>query len=313
MQEKTVLITGGLGFLGRATALCFKRKGYKVVGIGTGCCDLVTSQTYGFDHWLDSIVTMSGLMTLDYSFDVIVHCAGNGSVGYSITNPFEDYKKNVDSTVQLLEYMRLNQQGAVLIYPSSAGVYGAKDDTPIREVDSLNPISPYGFNKRVAEELCESYSKSFGLSITIVRFFSIYGPGLTKQLLWDASIKLTSAKNDAEFWGTGDETRDWIHVDDASRMILTLAEFKSPFCVFNGAGGKRLTVMHVLSQLKEHLGATATIVFNGIVRQGDPRFYHADISKITQLGWHCTVPLDTGLKQYALWYKAHMHAATVQA
>lgn len=307
MHEKTVLITGGYGFLGRATATRFKQNGYKVVGIGTGCCNSVTTQIYGFDHWVDSRVTMSSLMRLKDSFDVIVHCAGNGSVGYSIAEPFQDYKKSVECTMELLEYMRLNQKRAVLIYPSSAGVYGARDESPISETAFLNPISPYGFNKRIAEELCESYSKNFGLTVAIVRFFSIYGPGLTKQLLWDASIKLTSDTGYAEFWGTGNETRDWIHIDDACSLISILAESNNGYSVFNGASGNRVTVRSVLSQLKDHLGASADIIYNGIVRLGDPRFYHADISKATQLGWRCEVPLNIGLKQYATWFKTYDH------
>ena len=223
-------------------------------------------------------------MTLDERFDLVVHCAGSGSVGYSQTNPLQDFYRTVQSTADLLEYLRLNESRALLVYPSSAGVYGAKDDRPIKESDAPNPISPYGYHKRIAEDLLASYSRNYGTRVAIVRFFSIYGPGLTKQLLWDASVKLSTAQGEASFWGTGEETRDWIHLADATELIARLAESAAPFSIVNGATGTRVTVNAVLDMLKEALGVDVEITFNGAARPGDPRFYHADVSKLRAAG-----------------------------
>ncbi len=176
-----ILITGGYGFLGRATASKFKSLRYRVVGIGNGRWDLSEARAYGFDKWLDANVSLSSLLTLDEKFDVIIHCAGNGSVNYSLTYPLQDFKKTVESTADLLEYVRLNNKSALIIYPSSAGVYGKKNDSPIKESDTLNPISPYGYDKRIVEELCESYSRSYGLRIAIIRFFSNARPRWSRR------------------------------------------------------------------------------------------------------------------------------------
>lgn len=304
-MNQTVLITGGFGFLGRAAAREFKSRGFHVVGIGHGLRTGNESRSLGFDEWLAADVTLSSLLTIRERFGIIVHCAGNGSVQYAQANPLQDFGKTIQATVELLEYIRLKQQDALLIYPSSAGVYGAKDDYPIRESDSPNPISTYGRHKKIVEELCENYSGSYGLRIALIRFFSIYGPGLTKQLLWDASLRLAAEKNEAIFWGTGEETRDWIDIADATRLILKISECKDQFSVYNGASGNRVTVKSVLEMLRDELGSEAAVKFNGAVREGDPRFYHADITKPLGLGWAPTVPLADGLARYVEWFKAY--------
>jgi len=301
--QQTALVTGGFGFLGRAVTTKLKRMGYRVVGIGHGRWGLQEALAHGFDVWLDAGVSLSSLATLDERFDLVVHCAGSSSVGYSQTNPLQDFYKTVQSTADLLEYLRLNESQALLIYPSSAGVYGATDDKPIKESDGLNPISPYGYHKKISEELLASYSRNYGTRVAIVRFFSIYGEGLTKQLLWDASIKLATATDAATFWGTGEETRDWIHVTDAAELITGLCESGAQFTVVNGGSGTRMTVNAVLEMLKEALGVDVQIKFNGSVRPGDPRFYHADVSKLSGLGFAPTITLADGLKSYAAWFK----------
>ena len=254
VTTKTALVTGGYGFLGRAVAHKLKRQDYRVVGVGHGRWTSAEAVAHGFDVWLTAGVSLSSLMTVDERFDLVVHCAGSGSVGYSQTNPLQDFYRTVHSTADLLEYLRLNQSRALLVYPSSAGVYGAKDDRPIKETDAPNPISPYGYHKKIAEDLLASYSRNYGTRVAIVRFFSIYGPGLTKQLLWDAAVKLSTAQGEASFWGTGEETRDWIHLADATELIARLAESDAPCSIVNGATGTRVTVNAVLNMLKEASG-----------------------------------------------------------
>lgn len=305
-MQKVVLITGGFGFLGRAVARKFKQLGHRVIGIGRGRWAPEEALAHGFDVWLDAGVSLSSLMTLQEPFEIVIHCAGNGSVGYSLTNPLQDFYKTVQSTADLLEFLRLTDSPALLVYPSSAGVYGSKDDAPIKESDALNPISPYGHHKKVAEDLLASYSRSYGTRVAIVRFFSIYGPGLTKQLLWDAGTKLRAAKTGrAVFWGTGEETRDWISSEDAVELVAAVSRTTERFTVVNGASGQRVTVRQTLVLLKNALKVDADFDFNGNVRIGDPRFYHADVSVAAALGWKPSVPLVDGIRNYANWLVAY--------
>jgi len=305
MQE-TVLITGGYGFLGRAVARRLKAANYRVVGLGRGRWDPEQARAHSFDLWVDASVSLSSLMTLGEEFDLVVHCGGNGSVGYSLEHPLQDFEKTVQGTIELLEYLRVTKSKARLVYPSSAGVYGAKDDAPISEDAAPNPISPYGYHKRIVEQLMESYSRSYGISIAIIRFFSIYGPGLTKQLLWDAGSKLLANRNGvATFWGTGGETRDWITSDDAAELVLAISRCDQKTIIVNGASGHRVTVKKSIELLRSALGVNTEISFNNTVREGDPRFYHADVSAALKLGWKPSIDLKEGIKRYADWLVTH--------
>jgi UDP-glucose 4-epimerase len=316
-MHQTALVTGGYGFLGRAVAKKLKQTGYRVIGLGNGRWDPFQALGQGFDYWLDASISLSSLRVLDEKFDLVVHCAGTGSVGYSIEYPMQDFQKTVQGTLELLEFLRVSMSTAVLVYPSSASVYGAKDDAPIHETDVLNPISPYGYHKRIAEELLESYSRTYGIRVVIVRFFSIYGPGLTKQLLWDACAKL-SLGGTAEFWGTGGETRDWIHVEDAAELLLYLGDRsmaessrRTQIEIFNGATGVRVTVRELLERLASSFGSAAEIHFNGVKRPGDPSFYHSDVKQVMATGWAPSILLDKGLSDYVAWVKTALNASVL--
>ena len=306
-MKKTVLITGGFGFLGRAVASRFRADGWRIIGVGRGRWAPEEALAQGFDLWLNAGVTLPALMTLGEDIHVVIHCAGNGSVGYSLTNPLQDFNKTVQSTAELLEFLRLTASPAFVIYPSSAGVYGAKSDAPIREDAELKPISPYGRHKKMAEELLLSYALSYGIRVSIIRFFSIYGAGLTKQLLWDACAKLTDARAEpAVFWGTGDETRDWISSQDAANLVWAVAQASDPVRCMNGGSGTRTTVRDTIALLAGELGCSRSIAFNGQVRPGDPRYYHADISRAKSLGWTPSVPLADGIRDYVSWRRQYL-------
>ena len=302
-MQKTVLVTGGFGFLGRAAARRFRESGYRVVGIGHGGWSDSEANAHGFDKWSQADVSLASLSALNESYHLVVHCAGTGSVGYSMTNPLEAFRKTVLGTAELLEHLRRTESKALVIYPSSAAVYGAAEDRPLTEEDRPNPVSPYGYHKTITEDLLESYSRYFGTRVAIIRFFSIYGPGLSKQLLWDAAGKLVAASQEVTFWGTGEETRDWIHIVDATALMAKLADSPEPFTLMNGASGARVTVSAVLHMLKKSLGVDVNIRFNGNVRPGDPRFYLADVSKSLQLGLKPIMALEAGLDDYTRWFK----------
>ena len=304
-MQQTALLTGGFGFLGRAVARFLKRQGWRVVGIGHGAWSGEEALAHGFDVWREADVSLTGLQGLDGPFALIVHCAGAGSVARSMTHPLEAFRKTVQGTAELLEHLRLIESKARLVYPSTAAVYGAGSDRPLLETDACNPVSPYGYHARMTEELLAYHARFFGTRVAVVRFFSIYGPGLAKQLLWDAAARLRSSESVAEFWGTGEETRDWIHVDDAASLMVATSGIQDPYAIVNGASGERVTVADVLGQLRDALGVDVALRFNGVVKAGDPRYYHADVSRARALGWLPSVPLREGLDGYVEWLRRH--------
>lgn len=232
---------------------------------------------------------------------LVVHCAGSGSVGRSMQDPQRDLANSVGTLSELLEYLRVFSPNSAVIFPSSAAVYGGQVSLPISEESQPNPISVYGSHKLMAETLCKSYAYNFGLSISVVRFFSVYGEGLKKQLLWDACSKYK--RGDRNFLGTGKEVRDWIHIDDAVQIVTHAIERCSTDClVVNGGSGVGQTVNEVLAQLYCALGGALVPRFTGESREGDPTEYCADISALESWGWRPDIQLHEGIQRYAMWY-----------
>ena len=299
---KRVLVTGACGFLGRNVSTYFKKKGFEVLGLGYGHWGDEQPEEHGIDKWVDGDVCTTNLLKITKKLDCIVHCAGGSSVGDSVVAPLEEFEKTVNSASNILEYARVSQTEAKLVFPSSAAVYGEKDDAPIQESDSLTPVSPYGFYKKMTEELCESYCRNFNLSVSVIRFFSIHGNGLKKQLLWDACTKLSAGDKEVAFFGTGRETRDWLHIEDAVALIYVMSQTGERYTIVNGGSGKRSTVLDILLQLKKILGIPAEIVMNGSQKVGDPLHYWADIQRLRQWDWCSQKSLENGLEEYVSWF-----------
>jgi UDP-glucose 4-epimerase len=233
---KTVLITGAHGFLGRYCAAEFASNGYRVIGIGHGAWSAAEAAAAGVDLWFERDVSLTALAELPGCPDAIVHAAGSGSVSFSLSRPREDFERSVETTLALLEYARLADGAPHLVLLSSAAVYGCAGAEPLAVDVPSHPTSPYGVHKNLAEQLCASYRDHFGVASSVIRFFSVYGPGLKKQLLWEACSRMSAApsRNILEFFGSGAETRDWLHAVYAARLVRMVAEHHQGGLVVNG-------------------------------------------------------------------------------
>ena len=298
-----VLITGGYGFLGRNTAREFKNGGHEVFGMGHGKWYIDEYSKWGFDEWFESTITLEALLIFNQKFDLVVHCGGSGSVAFTHENPYEDFQKSVQSTLALLEYIRIQNSGCKFIYPSSPAVQGNLGDIQINEDMDALPVSQYGSHKKIVEDLCRSYHNNYGITVGIVRLFSIYGEGLRKQLLWDACKKIQQTACSAKFFGSGNETRDWLHVSDAAKLILNFSQTLISFHVVNGGSGIKTKICDILELLQSHFDKPVKIEFNGEVKPGDPVHYWADNKQVIALGWKPVITLVEGLKRYVDFFK----------
>ena len=292
-----VLVTGASGFIGRRLALFFLEKQYEVVGWNRIREDNVFPIESVDMSSIDSIEKELSLVKPD----IIIHCAGSADVGKSVKNPEMDFQGNVVLTHNLLFAMhRLGMKDTRFVFLSSAGVYGNPKSLPITEDMEVNPLSPYAVHKVMCEDLCKYFVKNYGMDVKVARIFSAYGVGLKKQIFWDMYNKSRSGK--LSMFGTGNESRDYIHVDDVVKSLFLLATTESKHVFFNIANGEEVTIRLATKIFAKHVGVDEdNIVFNGVVREGDPLNWRADISRIEELGYQTSVQMEDGLRDYVEW------------
>jgi len=299
----SALVTGARGFIGRHVARHLAQLGWQVAGLGHGEWEAAERLGWGVSRWQAADVSLENLVAAAGRPSLIVHCAGGASVGISVERPHEDFHRTVSTTAAVLEFARTHAPEAAVVLPSSTAVYGNAGVLPTPESAPLAPVSPYGVHKQMAEQLCRFYSRQYGLRTAVVRFFSVYGPYLRKQLLWDACERL-SREEPPRFFGDGDETRDWLHVEDAARLLETAARNaggEAP--AVNGGTGQPVRVREILAELFQLLGRAGEPVFTGVGRPGEPKHYLADIAAARSWGWAPRIDWREGLRQYVSWYR----------
>jgi UDP-glucose 4-epimerase len=300
-------ITGAKGFIGRHTALQLAGEGATVAGLGHGALTTDEAAKWGLRCWINGEVIQANLDNLANQAglpDRVFHLAGGASVGASLQAPEEDFQRSVGSTAHLLEWVRRHAPTARVVLGSSAGVYGAGYTRPIAESDKSRPHSPYGYHKLMAEMLSEYYSIYFGLRTATVRLFSIYGPGLRKQLLWDLCCRARDNAREIALSGTGRELRDWLHVSDAASCLVAASMHVTPKgFVVNGGTGREVSVREIAEAICEAWGSEARIEFSGVSRPGDPQYLVADTTTGHSIGFQPKIDWRAGIAEYVTWFR----------
>lgn len=237
-------------------------------------------------------------------FDFCINCTGAANVGDSIANPQNDYNLNCVNVFNALDSVRKNSPKCTFINLSSAAVYGNPKTLPIKESAELQPLSPYGFHKEMAEESMREFSEFFGITSISLRIFSCFGPGLKKQIFWDAYRKMNS--DNFSFFGSGMETRDFIYVEDVCKAIALLLETNhTGHEIYNLASGTETTIKDALECFQEIMDYKSRPKFTGEVHKGQPINWRADISKLESLGFKTSFSLAEGLSLYKKWLLAN--------
>jgi len=303
-------ITGAHGFIGRHLARSLTARGHEVAGIGHGAWPDAEAAQWGVHFWLNGEISSSNLGELRQAIglpQVVFHLAGGSSVPTAVAHPYEDFNRTVVSTADLLEWLRQYSPATRVVAVSSAAVYGSTHRGPIAEDACLSPFSPYGSHKLMMEELCRSYATNFHLRVVMPRLFSVYGPGLKKQLLWDLCGRIADGGL-VELGGTGEELRDWVDVRDVVRgleRVSQLAAVEAP--AINLASGVATSVREIASlvaaQWADSGGSVPAVEFSGHVRPGDPFSLVADVKTMRANNIECRVPIARGVAEYVSWYR----------
>ena len=307
-----IFITGAHGFIGKHLAHSLAEAGNFVCGVGYGAWPQSEAAASGLSYWINGSITHSNLRQLQRlagTPDVVYHLAGGSSVGVAMANPREDFFRTVATTAELLDWLRLDAPEVRLVAVSSAAVYGDGHTGCISEKSPLNPYSPYGYHKRLMEELCLSYAANYGTKVAIARLFSVFGCGLKKQLLWDLCTRLAAGANPLTLGGTGEELRDWTDVRDVVRALVLLADKSSSAVpVLNVGTGYAMPIHEVATRIALHWAGEskpATLSFSGQSRRGDPFSLVAEPSGMKALGFEWRVEVGQGLDDYVNWFRKH--------
>jgi len=294
-----IIIIGSKGFIGSHAYQYFQKQHFTVFG-----CDVVAD--YEDPNYIQIDATNSDYHAIfeANAFDVCINCAGAASVPLSIQFPLKDFNLNTLNVFKILDAIRIHQSHCKFINLSSAAVYGNPDQLPIKETAKLHPLSPYGIHKMQAEQIGQEFYTYYNIPTCSLRIFSAYGNGLRKQLFWDMYKKF-STQEAIELYGTGEESRDFIHVADviqAIHLVMDKASFTGE--PINLANGEEYTIKVVADLYKKHLGTQQNIMFNNQVKAGDPLNWRADISQIKAMGYEPTMTLENGIEKYIQWVKS---------
>jgi UDP-glucose 4-epimerase len=303
---QSVLVTGVAGFIGRYIARHFSEQGWSVIGIGDSPPENAPLHNLTAHHRVRLPDPSLNNLLKQYSPNVCIHCAGRASVGLSVTDPDIDFQSNAALTFKVLNALRINVPSCRFIFLSTAAVYGNPESLPIGEIQSCNPISPYGFHKLQSEQLCLEFSKIYDLQTASVRIFSAYGPGLRRQVLWDICRQAISQPI-VHLQGSGQESRDFIHALDIAKALMVVAT-SAPMQgeAYNIASGREVTILELTNMVFKSLDFKGGVEFDGIVPVGMPLNWQADVTKLGNLGITDFVSLERGVQVYANWCYAEL-------
>jgi nucleoside-diphosphate-sugar epimerase len=310
-SKKKVLVTGGAGFIGS----------HLVRRLHTLNAETVVVDPFPVGIALDSqvreTVQFITLFLGEYishpstdlsAFEFVFHLAGNALPVLSVEKPAMDFEQNVVSTFRLLDALRTASKPPVLINMSSAAVYGNPAAIPVREGDLTIPLSPYGVSKLTGERYATVFSSLYNLRTVNVRPFSVYGPGLRKQVVYDTLKKLRNDPTRLEMFGDGQQLRDFIYVSDLVDALLLIAT-KAPAQgeAYNVASGTSKTISEVVDAICWQQKVMPIRCYSGKTRLGEPERWEVNTERLNSLGFSAKVTLEDGLRETGEWFKNQTH------
>jgi nucleoside-diphosphate-sugar epimerase len=313
----TVLVTGCAGFIGARVTEFLLRDGYTVVGVD----NVVDAYDVRLKHWrlarlegrpgftfhrLD-ITDRTALRTLFEALAVsglpsaVVNLAARAGVRQSAADPWVYMHTNVTGALNLLECCR--QHGvAKFVLASTSSLYGASNSRPFREdANTDSPLSPYAASKKAAESLAYTYHYLHGMDVSVLRYFTVYGPAGRPDMSVFRFIQWIAEGGPVTIYGDGRQERDFTFVDDVARG--TLAALKPMGYEIINLGSDRPVVLIEIIRLIEELLGKKAIVENKARHPADVLATWADISKAKRLlGWCPRVSFEDGVGQAVAWY-----------
>lgn len=311
----TVLVTGAAGFIGSHLCERLVHSGRRVVGLDN------------FDPFYDPAIKRRNLDALPASklfelvegdirdaglaaavfdkhrFDCVVHLAAKAGVRPSIEDPVGYMDVNINGTVVMLEATRKHNIKK-FIFASSSSVYGNNEKVPFAETDNVDtPISPYAATKKAGELICHTYSHLYGIGMTCLRFFTVYGPRQRPDLAIHKFARLIEAGAPIPVFGDGSMRRDFTYIDDIIDGVVAAMESCGGYEIYNLGESRPVRLDDLIAAIETALGKKA--VLDRLPDQpGDVRQTYADVDKaVRRLGYRPKTELTDGLRRFVHWLR----------
>jgi UDP-glucuronate 4-epimerase len=325
----TVLVTGAAGFIGMHVAHALMDRGERVIGIDNlnDYYDPALKQARlasfsdrpEFEFRRLDIAEQEAVMSLaETGIDRIVHLAAQAGVRYSLQNPHAYVRSNLMGHLNIMELARgLGERLRHMVYASSSSVYGGNTKVPFSVDDRTDtPVSLYAATKRSDELMSHAYSHLYGLPMTGLRFFTVYGPwGRPDMAAWIFTEKMLAGETIPVF-NNGEMKRDFTYVDDIVAGVCAVldrppardGDALAAHRVYNIGNNRPEPLARLIEVLEAATGVTARIDYQPM-QPGDVKETYADIDAIARdTGYAPTTPIDVGIPKFVDWYRAYRNA-----
>ncbi len=320
-MARTILVTGGAGFIGSHVAEALIARGDRVV-----CVD-------NFDDYYDPQIKRDNVRLLEgeqfqlyeldirdraglhelartESLDAIIHLAARAGVRASIEEPVLYSQVNLIGTMNMLELAR-ESEVRDFVFASSSSVYGERNRVPFKETDAVDrPVSPYAATKRAGEVLAASYHELYDLNIACLRFFTVYGPRQRPEMAISTFTRRIEAGEPIPVFGDGSARRDFTFVTDIVDGVLRALDQNRGYDIYNLGNHRMVSVREIIDLIADKVGQPANLEF--LPHQaGDVSVTCADVSHARErLGYEPSTPIDEGISNYVEWYLTSKVIAT---
>ena len=310
------IVTGAAGFIGARTAELLIKDGHSVVGIDN------LNDAYDprmKEYRLKRLQSMDGFSfhKLDISdrsvidpfrdqkFDGVIHLAARAGVRASVEDPWVFVESNVMGTLNMLELCRQTGTGTPkLVVASTSSIYGAEPPYPTPETaSSSEPLQPYAASKKGAEAMCHAYHHLYGIDVSVVRYFTVYGPAGRPDLALFRFVQWITEGRPVRVNGDGEQSRGFTYIDDIARGTI-LALKPMGYEVINLGGHEVITINDLIKLIEDVVGKRA-IVQHDPPNPADMFTNWADVSKAgALLGWEPQYNMHSGVEKLVEWYNA---------
>ncbi|TDI86301.1 MAG: NAD-dependent epimerase/dehydratase family protein [Caldithrix sp.] len=309
-----ILVTGGAGFIGSHLSETLLRQGQEVI-----CLDnfndyynpVIKRNSISWSQGQSNYTLIEGdILNLDllrqifadYKFDIVVHLAARAGVRPSILAPLLYQQVNVEGTTNLLE-MAKEFRTQKFIFGSSSSVYGENEKVPFSEKDPVDhPISPYAASKKAGELICYTYHHLYGIPITCLRFFTVYGPRQRPDMAIHKFTQAIKIGEQITMYGDGSSRRDYTYITDIVEGICKSIDYCSDYQIYNLGESKTIQLRELIQLIAKCLGQEPKIQ-KLAMQPGDVPITFADITKAKkEISYHPKVDIEQGIAKFVDWF-----------